>query len=71
MRHDLSDEALVERFGDILFEIPELLHALRVQEIENRPALKSGGVRVQGRGVSVQRVGAKTRARIGDTRGVK
>lgn len=71
MRHDLSDEGLVERFGDILFEIPELIHALRVQEIENRPAVTSGGVRIHGQRVSMQRIGGKTRLRIGNSGSVE
>lgn len=71
MLDDLSDRGLVEKFGDVMFEIPELFEALRRFEIERRPVVTSGGVRVQGRGVSMQRVGAKTRARIGDTRGGK
>lgn len=71
MRHDLSDEALVERFGDILFEIPELLHALRVQEVENRPKFISGVVRMKSDIVSVERLAGKTRIQIGNPRSVK
>jgi hypothetical protein len=63
---DLSDKGLVERFGDIMLELPELFHAIRMYEIARRPVLKSSGVRVHGRGVSMQRVAGKTRLRIGD-----
>jgi hypothetical protein len=51
---ELSDEALALRFGDILFEIPELWRALRVQEIESRPVMRTGGFRLHTKGVSVQ-----------------
>lgn len=68
-RNDLSDEAMAMRWGDILHEIPELWDALRTFEIENRPAVTSGGFRMHGDWVSVQRTGDMTRIRIGDTRG--
>lgn len=71
MLDDLSDRGLVEHFGDIMFELPELFHALRMYELARRPALTSGSVRVHGRGVSVQRVAGKTRARIGNAGSVK
>ncbi|MEY9562268.1 hypothetical protein ABIA26_004610 [Sinorhizobium fredii] len=49
---DMSDKAMAERFGDILFEIPELWNALRVFEMQNRPV--KGGFKVRGgAGVSV------------------
>ncbi len=34
---DMSDKAMVERFGDILHEIPELWDAIRMFELQNRP----------------------------------
>lgn len=49
---DMSDKAMAERYGDILFEIPELWNALRVFEMQHRPS--RGGFRVHGNaGVSV------------------
>lgn len=52
---DLSDEAMAARFGDILFEIPELWDAIRKFEIENRPVVTSGGFKIKSDVVSVER----------------
>lgn len=52
---DLSDEGLVRRFGDVMHEMPELYEAIRRFEIENRPAVTSGGFRMRADWVSVQR----------------
>lgn len=68
---DLSDRGLVERFGDVMFEIPELFEALRRFELERRPIVTSGGVRVHGHGISMQRIGGKTRCRIGNSGSIK
>lgn len=64
MLDDLSDRGLRERFGDVLLELPELFEALRRFEIERRPALTTGGFKMRGDGVSVQRLGNETRIRI-------
>lgn len=42
----MSDKAMAERWGDILFEIPELWDALRVFEMQNHPV--KGGFKVRG-----------------------
>lgn len=68
MIHDLSDRGLVEQFGDIMHELPELYQALRTFELQNRPITTSGGFRIRGDGMSVQRLGDVTRIRVGDTR---
>lgn len=52
---DLSDEAMAVRWGGILNEIPELWDAIRLFEIKNRPAVTSGGFKMRGDYVSVQR----------------
>lgn len=67
-RTDLSDEAMALRWGDILHEIPELWDALRKWEIENRPAVTSGGFVIKSDWVSVQRSGDMTRVRVGHPR---
>lgn len=54
---DMSDKAMVERFGDILFEIPELWDALRMFEMQNRPV--KGGLKIGGdAGISMKRSAA-------------
>lgn len=65
---DLSDRGLVERFGDVMFEIPELFEALRRFEIESRPRSVSGGFKMRGDGMSVKSRGNELGIRIGDTR---
>lgn len=52
---DLSDEAMVLKYGHVINEIPELWDALRRFEIENRPATTPGGFAIKGNWVSVQR----------------
>lgn len=64
---DLSDRGLRTQFGDILLEIPELLEALRRFEIESR--LSSGGFKMRGDGMSVQRRGKELGIRIRNARG--
>lgn len=66
---DLSDEAMAMRWGGILHEIPELWDTLRKWEIENRPAVTSGGFKMRADWVSVQREGSMLRLRVGNTRG--
>lgn len=62
---DLSDEGLVRRFGDVMHEMPELYEAIRRFEIENRPAVTSGGFRMRADCVSVQRgSGGVTRIQV-------
>ena len=63
--HDLSDEGLVRRFGDIIHEMPELFEAIRRFEIENRPTSVPGGFRLHADWVSVQRSRDVTRIRVG------
>lgn len=54
---DSSDKAMVERFGDVLHEIPELWDALRMFEMQNRPV--EGGLKVGGdAGISMKRTAA-------------
>ncbi|MBB3521020.1 hypothetical protein J2X71_000295 [Rhizobium sp. 1399] len=62
---DLSDEGLVAQFGDILFEIPELFEALKRFEVENRPAVTSGGFGMRCDRVTVDRSPSVLRFRIG------
>jgi len=63
---DLSDEGMVRQFGDVLFEIPELWEALRMFELQNRPAGKLRGFKMSGSGLSVQRGGDMLRVKFGD-----
>ncbi len=66
---DLTDEAMAIRWGGILNEVPELWHAIRKFEIENRPAVTSGGLNLKSDWVSVQRsAGDVTRIRVGNAR---
>ena len=65
-RNDLSDEAMAVRWGGILNEIPELWDAIRKYEIENRPAVTSGGFKMKADWVSMQCAGEVTRLRIGN-----
>jgi hypothetical protein len=64
---DMSDKAMAERWGDILFEIPELWDALRRFEMQNRPV--KGGFKVRGdAGISVESgtaAGNELRIRVG------
>ncbi|MGO7273956.1 hypothetical protein ACCT18_01460 [Rhizobium ruizarguesonis] len=64
--HDISDEGLVRQFGDVMFELPELFEALRRFEIENRPAVTSGGFNIKGDGVSMKRGRDMLRVQIGN-----
>lgn len=64
---DLSDEAMAVRWGGILHEIPELWDALRRFEIENRPAVTSGGFKIKADWVSVQREGGVLRLQSGNS----
>ncbi len=41
-RIDLSDEALVDRHGDIMHEYPDLFHAIRMREYKSRQKSPSG-----------------------------
>lgn len=64
---DLSDKAMAERWGHILNEIPELLEALRVFEMQNRPV--KGGFKIAGNaGISMDgsAAGREFRIRIGN-----
>ncbi len=62
---DLSDEGLVAQFGDVLFEVPELFEALRRFELQNRPAVTSGGFKLKADRVTVDRSPTVLRFRIG------
>ncbi|TBE45466.1 hypothetical protein ELH02_14320 [Rhizobium ruizarguesonis] len=66
---DLSDRGLVAQFGDVMNEIPELYEAMRRFELENRPAVNSGGFKMRGGGMSVNRGGDVPRIRVGNARG--
>lgn len=70
-RTDLSDEAMAVRWGGILNEVPELWDAIRKYEIENRPAVTSGGFMMRADWVSVQRAGDVSRIQVRDSRSVK
>lgn len=59
-RTDLSDEAMAIKYGHVINEIPELWDALRKYEIENRPAVTSGGFRMRADWVSVERSPGQT-----------
>lgn len=50
---DLSDEAMAIRWGGILNEVPELWHAIRKFEVENRPRSVLGGFNLKSDWVSV------------------
>jgi len=63
---DISDEGLVKQFGDVMFEIPELFEALRRFELESRPAVPSGGLRMNAHWALVQRGRNEFRIRIGN-----
>lgn len=67
MFEDISDEGLVARFGDILFEIPELFEALRFAELQSRHR-HEGAFRCRAGRVSVERDGAGLQMRIGLSR---
>lgn len=55
MIEDMSDEGLVSRFGDIMHELPELFDALRIAELQSRPAMNTGGFACRSEGISVVR----------------
>lgn len=63
---DLSDEGLVRQFGDLMHELPELYEALRRFELQSRPAVTPGGLKM-----SVKRGRNVTRIRIGNSGRVK
>ena len=72
MTRDLSDEGLVAVYGDIMHELPELYSALRHYEMQNRPALTSGGFDLRADWVSVKRVdGHVSRIRVRHPRSVE
>ena len=72
MSRDLSDAGLVAAYGDIMHELPELFDAIRHYEMQNRPAMTSGGFRVCADWMSVQRVdGNVSRILIGNARGME
>lgn len=68
MIEDISDEGLVARFGDILFEIPELFEALRFAELQTRRPRQEGAFRCRAGRVSVERDGAGLQMRFGLSR---
>lgn len=55
MIDDLSDEGLVSRFGDLMFEIPELFEAIRMSELKSRSLSTESGFNCRADGVSVKR----------------
>lgn len=52
-RIDLSDEGLVERFGDLLHEEPQLFEAIRLREYKSRQIV-SGGFRLSSKATRLQ-----------------
>lgn len=62
---DLSDRGLVEQFGDVMNEMPELYEALRRFEIKSRPAVTSGGFNLKADGVTVDQSPTVLRFRVG------
>lgn len=68
MIDDISDEGLVAQFGDIMHELPELYTALRIAEMQSRPAIKPGGFACRSDGVSVARERDRFVVRIGSRR---
>ena len=72
MIRDLSDKCLIEVFGDIMHELPELFHAIRHFEMQNRPRLASGGFNLKADWVSVERFGGNvSRIRVGNARSME
>jgi hypothetical protein len=68
---DMSDEGLVRQFGDVMFELPELFEALRRFELQSRPAVTSGGLKVRGSGVLVQCREGVLRVKVGHSRSME
>lgn len=66
---DMSDEGLVNQFGDLMQEMPELFEALRRFEMQNRPLVISGGFKMRSDWVSMQSVGNVPRIRVRNARG--
>lgn len=66
--HDMSDAGIAAQFGDIVNELPELFEALRRWEIGSRPTQPSGGFKIKGNGMSVQRGGGVLRVQVGHSR---
>jgi len=62
---DLSNEGLVQQFGDAMNEMPELYEALRRFELKNRPAATSGGFGMKCDRVTVDQSASVLRFRIG------
>ncbi len=71
MIKDLSDEGLVRVFGDAMHEMPELYDAIRLFEMQNRPAVTSGGFKMNGDWVSVERGADMLRMKIGNARSME
>jgi hypothetical protein len=69
--HDMSDAGIAAQFGDIVNEMPELFEALRRFEMQNRPAMTSGGFKMRADWVSVQRGGGVLRLQVGNTRSME
>ncbi|ANM09207.1 hypothetical protein AMK05_CH00778 [Rhizobium sp. N324] len=65
---DISDAGIAAQFGDIVHELPELYEALRRFEIENRPAVTSGGFKTKADCLSVQRGRNMFRIKVGNAR---
>lgn len=68
MIEDISDEGLVARFGDIMHELPELFDALRIAELQSRPAANAGGFACRSDSVSMARERDGFVVRIGPRR---
>ncbi len=72
MTRDLSDAGLVAAFGDIMHELPELYEAIRHYEMQNRPAMTSGGFRIGADWVSMHCAdGHVSRIRVGNARSIE
>lgn len=69
---DLSDEAMIERYGYALNEWPEMWETFRIQELQSRPVRVPGGFNVKSDKLSVQRgAGNILRIQVGHARSMK
>ncbi len=60
----LSDEALYDRFGDIIHEIPELATSLRLSELQKRPMVITGAFKFTSDWVTVSSASEQVLTRL-------
>lgn len=68
---DMSDAGLVDQFGDIMHELPELYEALRRFELQSRPRSQPGGFEMKANWVSVQHGGGMLRLQVRNSRSME